>query len=160
MGGIKTVLGKDNKPVGTIRDGVFTRASEGGGIKPFKTKYFSKDLDEIGEGRVNNEMRSRLSNDMVNMTKRVRGASTEKEYRKIAQDYGYEFKDGMSKQDMISAARDSMRDSIKRGPSMGDRYRAYHGPAVTGVGITGLAIGTAFRVMGPKSNRELYSDPR
>nr|DAJ64608.1 MAG TPA: HeH/LEM domain [Caudoviricetes sp.] len=104
-------------------------------------------------------MRSRLSNDMVNMAKRVRGASTEKEYRKIAQDYGYEFKDGMSKQDMISAARDSMRDSIKRGPSMGDRFRAYHGPAITGVATAGLAMGTAFRVMGPKSNRELYSEP-
>lgn len=129
------------------------------GITPFKTKYFSKDLDKIGEGRVNNEMRSRLSNDMVNMTKRVRGASTEKEYRKIAQDYGYEFKDGMSKQDMISAARDSMRDSIKRGPSMGDRFRAYHGPAIAGIGVTGLAAGAVFRVAGPKSNRELYSDP-
>lgn len=130
-----------------------------GGITPFKTKYFSKDLDKIGEGRVNNEMRSRLSNDMINMTKRVRGASTEKEYRKIAQDYGYEFRDGMSKQDMISAARDSMRDSIERGPSMGDRFRAYHGPAITGVGVTGLAAGAVFRVAGPKSNRELYSEP-
>lgn len=104
-------------------------------------------------------MRSRLSNDMVNMTKRVRGASTEDEYRKIAQDYGYEFKDGMSKQDMISAARDSMRDSIKQGHSMGDRFRAYHGPAIAGVGVTGLAAGAVFRVVGPKSNRELYSDP-
>ena len=94
------------------------------------------------------------------MTKRVRGASTEDEYRKIAQDYGYEFKDGMSKQDMISAARDSMRDSIKQGPSMGDRYRAYHGPAITGVGIAGLTTGAVFRTTGPKSNRELYSDPR
>lgn len=107
-------------------------------------------------GRSDEQMIDRLSNTHRNLMTDISGAKDMNEARKIAEEnYGISMKEG----DFWENVNKHFDDQLKSGPSIGDRFHAYHGPAIVGAGIVGASVLKMSDNRGRVPNSQLYSDP-
>ena len=126
---------------------------------PTTTKTVHQPTSSSARNRAEKRKEKRLANVIENYKTRMSAAKSEKDFAEIASDNGFEYKKGMSHEEMNKAMRNTIKAKLEEGPTIGDYFHAYHGPGITAATVAGGGLLAFMNSKGQVSNQQLYSDP-